>query len=132
MSSNVTTFIIKQGKTFTRRIEYLPSGRLYDFTNWDAKMQIRPNYNSPIVYCTLSSSLGDDGTGLNMTPVSASIVLPKSSGSFAIQISAFSSSQFTWTEGYFDLEITSGSGVSKTVHEIVRGKIKVLPEITKI
>lgn len=132
MSSNVTTFIIKQGKTFTRRIEYWQGGRLYDMTDWDAKMQIRPNYNSATVYCTLSSSLGDDGTGLNMTPISASVILPKSSGSIGVQISAFSSSQFTWTEGYFDLEITLGSGVSKTVNEIIRGKIKVLPEITKI
>jgi len=130
---NIHTFIIKQGKTFSSRIEYEvgtpPSP--FDMSEFESRMQIRPAYNSAVIYCNLSSSLGEDGTGLNMTPTSASVVLPKSSGSIEVRISAYSSSQFNWTEGSFDLEIYSGSGVTQYVKEIVRGKVKVLPETTK-
>jgi len=131
--SNNHTFIIKQGKTFNRRIEYLTGdpATLFNFTGYEARMQIRPNFTSTTVYCTLSSSLGDDGTGLNMTPTSASVVLPRSSGSIGIQISAYSSSLFTFTEGVFDLEIYSGSGVTQYVEEILRGKVKILQEVTR-
>lgn len=131
--SNRTTFTVKQGKTFTRRVEYWygdPPTK-FDMTEYGARMQIRPNFGSTTLYCDLSSSVGPDGTGLNMTPTSASVVLPKSSGSIGITISAHSSSQFTWREAFFDLEIYSGSGVSQIVHEVVQGKILVLPEITK-
>lgn len=131
--SNRTTFTIKQGKTFTRRVEYLYGNppTKFDMTEYGARMQIRPNFGSTVVYCDLSSSAGPDGTGLNMTPTSASVVLPKSSGSIGITISAYSSSLFTWREGYFDLEIYSGSGVSQVVYEILNGKVMVTPEITK-
>lgn len=131
--SNRTTFTIKQGKTFTRRVEYWYGNppTPFNMTEYEARMQIRPNFGSTTLYCDLSSSIGPDGSGLNMTPTSGSTVLPKSSGSIGINISAFSSSQFTWKEGFFDLEIYSGSGVSQVVHEILSGKILVLPEITK-
>lgn len=126
------TFTVKQGKTFNRRIVYLLDGQPFNLTDYEARMQIRPNFGHATVYCTLSSSMTADGTGLNMTPVSSSLVLPRTSGSIGISISAYSSSLFTWTEGYYDLEIYSGSGITQTVYEILRGKIKVLPEITKI
>lgn len=131
--SNNHTFIIKQGKTFNRRIEYLTGDppSLFNFTGYEARMQIRPNFASSTVYCTLSSSIGADNTGLNMTPTSASVVLPRSSGSIGIQISAYSSSLFTFTEGVFDLEIYSGSGVTQYVEEILRGKVKILQEVTR-
>ena len=94
-------------------------------------MQIRPQFNSTTILCDLSSSMGADGTGLNLTPLSGSQTLPRSSGSIGISISAYSSSQFTFTEAYFDLEIYSGSGVNQYVEEIIRGKVKVLQEVTR-
>lgn len=131
--SNNHTFIIKQGKTFNRRIEYLTGDppSLFDFTGYEARMQIRPNFNSTTIYCSLSSSIGADETGLIMTPLSASVTLPRSSGSIGIKISAYSSSLFTFTEAVFDLEIYSGSGVTQYVEEILRGKVKILQEVTK-
>lgn len=131
--SNNHTFIVKQGKTFSRRIEYLAGDppTKFDLGTFEARMQIRPSFNSNVIYCNLSSSIGVDGTGLNLTPTSASVTLPRSSGSIGLYISAHSSSQFTWTEGVFDLEIYSGSGVTQYVVEILRGKVKVLPETTK-
>lgn len=129
--SNKHNFTIKQGKTFERRIQYQLDGEWFDLTDYEARMQIRPQYNSSTVYCNLSSSIGIDGTGLNLTPISGSVVLPRSSGSIGITISAHSSSQFTWKEAFFDLEIYSGSGVNQYVREILRGNVQVLPEVTK-
>ncbi len=129
--SNKHNFTIKQGKTFERRIQYQLDGEWFDLTDYEARMQIRPQYNSSTVYCNLSSSIGIDGTGLNLTPISGSVTLPKSSGSIGITISAHSSSQFTWKEAFFDLEIYSGSGVNQYVREILRGNVQVLPEVTK-
>lgn len=131
--SNNHTFIVKQGKTFQRRLEYWsgsPPQRV-NLSDFEARMQIRPQFNSNVVYCSLSTSIGPDGSGLTKTPLSASVTLPATSGSIGITISAYSSSQFTWTEGFFDLEIYSGSGVSEYVQEVLRGKFKVLPEVTK-
>lgn len=129
--SNKHNFTIKQGKTFERRIQYQKDGTWFDLSEYEARMQIRPQYNSTTIYCNLSSSIGIDGTGLNLTPTSGSVVLPRSSGSIGITISAFSSSQFTWKEAFFDLEIYSGSGVNQYVREILRGNVQVLPEVTK-
>lgn len=128
------TFIIKQGKTFERRFEYKTGSppTPFDFTGYEVRAQIRPQPGSPVVYCTLSSSIQPDGTGFNMTPLSGSVVLPRSSGSIGMVISAFSSSQFNFDSGYIDIEFYSGSGVNQYVKELVSGKVKVIKEVTTI
>lgn len=131
--SNNHTFIIKQGKTFSRRIQYFTGTPAvpFDLNGYEGRMQIRPTFNSTTILCSLSSSIGVDGTGLNFTPLSGSTVLPRTSGSIGITISAYSSSLFSFTEGYFDLELYSGSGVTQYVVEPIRGKVKVLQEVTR-
>lgn len=127
------TFIIKQGKTFERRFEYKTGSpaQPFDFTGYEVRAQIRPQPGSSTVYCTLSSSIQPDGTGFNMTPTSASIILPRSSGSIGMKISAFSSSMFNFDTGYIDIEIYSGSGEIQYVKELLSGKVKVIKEVTK-
>lgn len=132
MAAGLYSFRINQGETFDVRVDYTDSnGSPVDLTNWEARMQIRPVANSDTVYATLSSSLLSDGTGLNMTPVSASLTLPKSSGSIGIFISAQTSSLFTWTQGYYDLEIYSGSGEREYVTRLLQGKINVDLNVTR-
>ena len=129
------TFIIKQGKTFERRFEYKTGSPAtpFDFTGYEVRAQIRSGYgSSSTLYCTLSSSIQPDGTGFNMTPTSASVVLPRSSGSIGMVISAFSSSQFTFETAVIDIEFYSGSGVNQYVQELVSGKVKVIKEVTVI
>lgn len=84
------------------------------------------------MYCTFSSSVSPDGTGLYMTPTSASVTLPRSSGSIALEISAYSSSQFNFDTAFFDIEFYSGSGVTQYVQELISGKVKVQKEVTTI
>lgn len=128
------TFIIKQGKTFRRRFQYFTGTPPvpFDFTGYEARGQIKPNYGSSTVYCTFSSSVSPDGTGLYMTPTSASVTLPRSSGSIALEISAYSSSQFNFDTAFFDIEFYSGSGVTQYVQELISGKVKVQKEVTTI
>jgi hypothetical protein len=94
-------------------------------------MQIRSSRESSTVICNLSSSLDADGTGLYMTPFSASVQLPRTSGSIGIVISAASSSTFNFSEAYYDLEIISGSTPTTIVNRILEGKIKLSKEITR-
>lgn len=126
------TFIINQGETFYRRIVYKDSNRLpIDLTDYHGKLQLRPSAGSSTVYLTLSSSIDADGSGLNFTPTSASVVLPASSGSIGITISAASSSLFTFTECVGDLFIYSGSGVSEYRDKLMEIKVKNIKRVTE-
>ena len=132
MSAGKYSFTIEQGSTVDFRIEYKDSNSVpIDLTNYQARMQIRPTKESTSLICNLSSSLDTDGSGLNMTPTSASLILPKTSGSIGIYISAASSSLFTFSDAVYDLEIVSGSGSGQTVTRILEGKVKLSKEVTK-
>jgi hypothetical protein len=132
MSAGKYTFTIEQGSTVDFRIDYKDSDSVpIDLTNYQARMQIRLSKESTSLICNLSSSLDSDGTGLNMTPTSASLILPKTSGSIGIYISAASSSLFSFSDAVYDLEIVSGSGSGQTVTRILEGKVKLSKEVTR-
>ena len=123
MAAGRYSFVIEQGATTDFTIAYKDSNREpIDLTDYQARMQIRPRPDSSDVYITLSSSLADDGTGLN-------IVEPQS-GSIGIFISAYSSSQLDFDEAYYDLEIITGS-TYPVVTRILEGKIQLSKEVTK-
>ena len=128
------SFVIKQGKTYERRFEYKTGSPStpFDFTGYEVRAQIKPSVGSTTVYCSLSSSLGADGTGFNMTPASASVVLPRSSGSIGMVISAYSSSLFNFDTAVIDIEFYSGSGVTQYVQELLSGKVKLVKEVTTL
>lgn len=127
------SFVIKQGKTFERRFVYKTGNPAlpFDFTGYEVRGQIRPTYTSDTILCNISSSVQPDGTGFYMTPISSSVVLPRSSGSIGMVISAYSSSQFNFDTAYIDIEIYSGSGVNQYVKELISGTVKVLKEVTR-
>ena len=131
MAAAKYTFIIEQGTTVDFRIDYKDSNsNPIDLTDYNARMQIRDSKKGSTLYASLSSSLTPCGTGLNMTPTSASVVLPKSSGSIGLYISAASSSQFDFDTAYYDIEIYSGSGACEYVSRILEGGIKLSKEVT--
>ena len=131
MSCGRTTFIINQGETFYRRIVYKDSSGLpIDLTDYHGRLQIRPGAGSSTLYATLSSSIAPDNTGLNFSPKSGSVVLPPSSGSIGITISAYSSSLFSFTEAVGDLFIYSGSGATMFSDKILDIKVKLNKSIT--
>jgi hypothetical protein len=124
--------IIRKGATFKRRIEYFVDNQPRNLTDYHARMQFRPNPTSNQIDLTLSSSIGIDGSGLNLTPFSGSVQLPLESGSIGIQISAYSSSLLpSDQEAYFDLFIMSGSGLSYYSELVYEGKAKFISSITR-
>ena len=120
--------VIEQGATLNLEIQYRDSaGTPVDLTSYTGKMQIRSDYadNSPTTYITLSSSLSPDGTGLNFSGSSGT--KPPTSGSIGIFISAASSSAFTFDTAKYDLEIASGSVITR----LLQGDVKLCKEVTR-
>ena len=126
MAAGKYSFIIEQGATTDFEIVWKDSsGTRINLENYHARMQIRSDYGANgTLYASLSSSLSPDGTGLNLLGSSGNN--PLSSGSIGIFISAASSSAFSFGEARYDLEMVSGSYVTR----LIEGKIKLNKEIT--
>ena len=119
MSAGRYSFVIEQGSTLNLELQYRDSnGNPIDLTDYSGRMQIRPSPGSPTLYITLSSSLQPDGTGL---------VLGGVSGTINIVISAATSSALTFSSGSYDLELTSGSVVTR----LIQGTAFVNKEVTR-
>jgi hypothetical protein len=127
MAAGRYSFVIEQGATVNFEIQYRDSNNIpVNLTGYSGKMQIRSSYadNNPVTYATLSSSLAADGTGLNFSGSNGT--KPLSSGSIGVIISAASSSAFLFNTAYYDLELTSGS----TVTRLIEGQIRLSQQVT--
>lgn len=128
MASGRYSFSIEQGSTLNFELQYKnATGSAINLSGYSGKMQIKSNYadNSPTIYLTLSSSLQADGTGLNFSGSNGST--PTASGSIGIFISAATSSLLTFDTALYDLEIASGSIVTR----ILEGQVKLSKEVTR-
>ena len=126
MAAGRYSFTIEQGSTLDFNVQYLDSNSTpVDLTDYSGRMQIRPTAGSSDVIATLSSSRDTDGIGLNFSGSNGST--PPTSGSIGVFISAASSSAFSFNEAVYDLEIYSGSIVTR----ILEGKVKLSPEVTR-
>ena len=129
MAAGKYSFTIEQGATVDFEIAYKDlNGDPVDLTGYDARMQLRPNPGSEIIYLTLSSSLGPCGTGLNISGSTG--INPPTSGTIGIYISAASSSLLSFNQASYDLEIASGSGNCAVVTRLLEGKVQLSQEIT--
>lgn len=126
MAAGKYSFIIEQGATTDFEIVWRDgNGNRVDLTDYHARMQIRSDYGSDgTLYASLTSSLDSDGTGLNLSGSNGTN--PLSSGSIGIFISAASSSAFNFNEAKYDLEVVSGSYVTR----LIEGKVKLNREVT--
>lgn len=129
MSAGIYNFTIEQGTTVDFEIQYTDVNSLpISLAGYYGRMQIKSGFanDKPITYASLSSSRYPDGTGLNFSGSSGTN--PLTSGSIGIYISAVSSSAFTFAKAKYDLEIVSGS----TVTRILEGIITLSKEVTTI
>ncbi len=126
MAAGNYTFTIEQGATTDFQIDWKDSdGNPVDLTDYSARMQMRSTYGSSgTLYAKLTSTLYSDGTGLNMS--GSNSAFPPTSGSIGVIISAASSSNFTFSEALYDLEMVSGSYVTR----LLQGKVKLSKEVT--
>ena len=128
MSAGRYSFTIEQGATLDFELAYKDSNdNPIDLTGYQGRMQLRPSAGSDIKYITLSSSLADDGTGLNFSGSDG--LNPPTSGTIGIFISANSSSQLDFGEAIYDLELATGS-VYPIVTRLLEGQIQLSKNVT--
>lgn len=121
MAAGKHNFTIEQGTTTVYTLVYkYPNGNPIDLTGYSAQLQIRPTYAdfTEVKYLTLSSSLDADGSGL---------IINAASGSIKIFISANKTDSLTFDDALYDLELYSGSYVSR----LLEGKFKIRKSITR-
>ena len=127
MAAGKYALLIEQGATLKLDLAYKDSNNAaINLTGYSGKLQIKDNYaiSSSVTYLTLSSSLSADGTGINFSGSSNSI--SPVSGTIGIIISAASSSALTFDTAYYDLEITSGSVVTR----LLQGTVNLSKQVT--
>ena len=128
MSAGRYSFTIEQGATLDFELAYKDSDdNPISLEGYQGRMQIRPSVGSETIYLTLSSSLADDGTGLNFSGSDG--LNPITSGTIGIFISANSSSQLDFTEAVYDLEIATGSDYP-VVTRLLEGQIQLSKNVT--
>jgi len=130
MAAGKYSFTIEQGSTVDFEIVYKDSnGDPVDLTNYQARMQLRnARTGSADVYLTLSSSLNNDGTGLNLSGSSGTN--PPESGSIGIFVSAVTSSELNFSQANYDLEIATGSGDNTVVTRLLEGVVQLSQQVT--
>lgn len=133
MAAGKYNFTIEQGTTVDFAINYKDSeSNPIDISGYQARMQVRPEKGSGILYLTLSSSLDSTYTGLNLSGSGGSSAsTPPSSGSIGVYISAVSSSMLDFEKAFYDLELVYGSGNTATVTRVLEGTITLNKEVTK-
>ena len=120
MSAGKYTMTIEQGATFQLQFQYTDAaGTPIDITDYSGRLQIRPDYADYTTqsYAYVSSSIDADGTGLTIG----------SSGSIGLYISAAVTEGFDFDEGLYDLELQSGSYVTR----LLEGAVKIRREVTR-
>lgn len=123
-------FTIEQGTTVDFQVQYTDcNSNPVDLSEYQSRMQIRPYVGASTSHITLSSSLAQCGTGINMS--GSNSLNPPASGTLGIFISAATSSMLDWDgKAYYDLEIYSGSGACEYVVRLLQGKVKLNKEVT--
>jgi hypothetical protein len=128
MAAGRYSFTIEQGATLDFELSYKDSdNNPISLEGYQGRMQIRPSAGSDTVYITLSSSLDDDGTGLNFS--GSSNLNPPTSGTIGVYISANSSSLLNFDEAVYDLEIATGN-LYPVVTRLLEGKIQLNKNVT--
>lgn len=133
MAAGKYNFTIEQGATTDFEIQYKDSdNRAVDLSGYSGRLQIRPNFadNTSSSFLILSSSRNLDGTGLNFSGSTGD--KPPTSGSIGIFIAACTSSQLTFNQGLYDLELYSGSGECPFTIRLIQGTVKVSKEVTRV
>lgn len=120
-------FLIEQGATFQLELQYKDSdNNPINLTGYSGRLQIRQTIPSTTILLCLSSSLKLDGTGISFSGSNGTT--PPTSGSIGIFISAVSSSQLTFDQAVYDLEIENSAGF---VTRLIEGGVQLSKEVTR-
>ena len=106
--------VCPQGSTFNKQLTYSIDNVNVNLTGYTARMQVREKHTSTTFQLALNTENGG-------------IILGGSEGTITINIEASATGALIPKEYVYDLELLSGS----TVTRIIEGKFIVTPEVTK-
>lgn len=107
--------VADQGATFSRTLTWkTDAGTLVNLSGYTARMQVRATVDAPT-------------TVLSLTTENGGITLGGALGTIALSVSATSTAALTPGTFVYDLELVSGS----TVTRLVQGTFTVRPEVTR-
>ena len=116
MTAGIYNTTIDQGSIWNVTLVYQDSdGDPVNLTGYTAAMQLRQNYNSELPDLTLTTSNG----GLTITGAT---------GTIAVSATATQTSLLTPGFYVYDLELTSGSNISR----LIQGQITVAEQVTRV
>jgi len=115
MTAGIYDITIEQGATFTLSATWKDSaGTPVNITDYSARMQVRPNYESEEILVSLVSP--------------ADITLGGALGTILATISATATQSLAIQEGVYDLELESAGGV---VTRLLQGRATISREVTR-
>lgn len=113
MTAATYNIVAEQGTTFTLSFTIDTDGTPWNLTGYTAAMQVRPFLESTTKIFDLTSGNG--------------ITLGGSNGTVTVSISAQDMTNATAGRHVYDLELTTGSTVTK----ILTGRFTIIPEVTR-
>jgi hypothetical protein len=117
MTAGKYNITIEQGATFTLPITISDDGVLRDLTGYTARMKIKETVDDIAVLLSLTTENG-------RITIAADQVTDK--GELSLLVTAADTAALDFTSGVYDLEIISGS----TVTRVLEGKVKLSLEVT--
>ena len=116
MTAAVRNLVIEQGATWEQGLQYNDSnGDPMDLTDHTARMHIRESYDSAEAFIELTTENGR-------------ITLGGALGTIVLYISDEDTADLDFSSARYDLELALPDG---TVKRLLRGKVKLLLEVTK-
>ena len=133
MASGKYSFVIEQGATTDFQIVYKDaSGTAVDLSGYTAAMQIRNAKGGTTLYTSLTSSLGDvynKTSGSGFVSLSGSnLTTDQISGSIGVYIGHDITNNLSFSEAYYDLEITDGQIRTR----LLEGKVQLTKQVTTV
>ena len=108
--------VINKGAMFDKVWTWKPGGVPMDFTGCTARMQVRPEYDSPTVLLDLTTENG----GITLGP----------DGEIRLWVGATQTATINWEGGVYDLEIQYAAGPDH-VDRLLQGSVAVSDEVTE-
>ena len=116
MPAGKLNLIIEQGSTFEKILFWKDiDGNFMDLTGYEACMQIR-------------SQIGSTSVLLELTDGNGRIVLGGNTGQVTLVLTAAETTNLNWTDGVYEIKLTSPGGNTK---RLLEGTIKVSKSVTK-
>ena len=133
MAAGQYSFKIERGATVDFEIQYKDSGsNPVDLTDYTAEMRIRSTHDSSTAIAELTSSLAignsyEKHSGSAFLSLSGSnLTTPVASGSIGVYIGWYLTDEFSFSDAFYDIELTNGAARSR----ILQGKVRLSKDVT--